>query len=301
MLIETVKAERNPQKLVEVKPPTPTAEEIAAKEEAAKAAAAAAAKKNPKGAPVEVIEEKEPEPVFEEEQPNFLDSLFNEDDINSVVGPCINMTMKNGLIVRHMPNGDVVQIHDATLIDRKPRTEIDRVYMMGGEKAEGEEKRMRGIVVRHFANLDAEILYPNGEFAKFEREQMKWTITNEKGFRREYKDGVYSDLPKINCLSQTTETVDAETGEKSLVVTKVREDNVVLIAYEGGNLYCQHADGTQIFTQEGGAQIRIEKDGFAPVMYQETDDAEDEEDWLDTELLKSKDGWSTLVFLPDGC
>lgn len=36
-------------------------------------------------------------------------------------------------------------------------------------------------------------------------------------------------------------------------------------------------------------------------MYQETEDAEDEDDWLDTELLKSKDGWSTLVFLPDGC
>lgn len=36
-------------------------------------------------------------------------------------------------------------------------------------------------------------------------------------------------------------------------------------------------------------------------MYQETDEAEDEEDFMDTELIKSKDGWSTLVFLPDGC
>lgn len=229
--------------MVEVIPPPPTAEEIAAKEEAAKVAAAAAAKKGAKGAPVEAVEEKEPEPVFEEEKPNFLDTLYSEAEFD-ITGPCINMTMKNGLIVRHMPNGDVIQTHDCTIFDRKPSTEIDRVYMMGGKKP-GD---LRGIVVRHFANLDAEILYPNGEIAKFSREEMAWTITNEKGFRRAYKDGIYSDLPKINCLSQTTETIDSESGEKSLVVTKVREDNVVLIQYQNGNLYCQHADGTQVFT-----------------------------------------------------
>jgi hypothetical protein len=44
MLIETVKAERNKQKVIEIIPPEPTPEEIAAKEEALKAAQAAAAK-----------------------------------------------------------------------------------------------------------------------------------------------------------------------------------------------------------------------------------------------------------------
>jgi hypothetical protein len=56
-----------------------------------------------------------------------------------------------------MPNGDIVQILDSSLMDRKEQTEIDRVFLSGG------------IVIRHFANLDAEILYPNGEHAKFDR------------------------------------------------------------------------------------------------------------------------------------
>jgi hypothetical protein len=48
LTVEIVEAARNPQRMIEVKPPEPTPEEIAAKEEAAKAAAAAAAK-NKKG------------------------------------------------------------------------------------------------------------------------------------------------------------------------------------------------------------------------------------------------------------
>lgn len=150
-----------------------------------------------------------------------------------------------------------------------------------------------GIVVRHFHNDDCEVLYPNGEHAYFDRKERTWTVTNDKGFRREYKDGQSRDLPKINCLNQT----DAKTG----VVTKVRADKVVLIRYEDGNLYCQHADGTQIFSQDDGQQTRVEKDGFAPVMYQGTEPGEDEEDWMDTGELKSRDGMKTLVFLPDGC
>lgn len=131
---------------------------MAAREEAAKAAAAAAAKKGGKGSTIEVVEEKEPDPVFEEGPPNFLDSLFGENEVNeATIGPCITSTMKNGLIVRHMPNGDIVQIQDKSLIDRKDNTEIDRVFLNGG------------IVIRHFANLDAEILYPNGEHASFDR------------------------------------------------------------------------------------------------------------------------------------
>ena len=36
-------------------------------------------------------------------------------------------------------------------------------------------------------------------------------------------------------------------------------------------------------------------------MYQATENAEESEEWLETEELKSLDGMSTLVFLPDGC
>lgn len=65
-----------------------------------------------------------------------------------------------------------------------------------------------GVVIRHFSNQDVQVLYPNSEVAVFSRSEMKWTITNQKGFRREFKDGIYKELPKINCLVQT----DATTG-----------------------------------------------------------------------------------------
>ena len=267
--------------MVEIKPPEPTAEEIAAREEAAKAAAAA--QKGKKGAaPVEVIEEKEPEVTYEEAPPSFLDLIFKDEDVGEATkGPCSTVTLKNGLIVRHMPNGDVVQIKDQSLTDPTAKTEIDRVYVKGG------------VIIRHFHNLDCEVLCPNGDYAFFERANLKWTITNDKGFKREYQDGKSKDLPKINCLVQT----DKESG----IVTKVREDNVVMIKYEDGHLYCQHADGTRIFSQENGNQIRIEKEGFAPVMYQFTEKGESLAEWLETDELRSTDRVETLVFLPDKC
>jgi hypothetical protein len=104
------------------------------------------------------------------------------------------------------------------LTNPKSSTEVDRVYLQGG------------IVIRHFHNLDSEVLWPNGECAVFNRNELKWTVTNSKGFRRELTGGVWRDLPKINCLNQT----DSTTG----TVTMVREDKVVLIKYEDGNLYC---------------------------------------------------------------
>lgn len=74
-----------------------------------------------------------------------------------------------------------------------------------------------------------------------------------------------------------------------------------MIKYEDGNTYCQHADGTQIFQQGDGNQTRVEKDGFAPVMYQTTEQCDDMEEWLETEDLKSTNGLMTMVYLPDGC
>jgi hypothetical protein len=122
---------------------------------------------------------------------------------------------------------------------------------------------------------------------------MRWIVTNENGFRREFKDGVIKEMSRINSLSQT----DPKTG----IVTKLREDNVILIKYTDGKRYCQHADGTMIFCQEGDKQIRIEKEGYAPVMHQLTESGEDTDDWLETEDIKSINGKMTQVFLPDGC
>jgi len=179
-----------------------------------------------------------------------------------------------------MPNGDIIQIKQDSLTDRNDHTEIDRVFIDSG------------CVIRHFANLDCQVLYPSGEVANFKRDEMCWTVTNEKGFRRQFKDGVYSQLSRINTMSQT--------DQASGIITQVREDNVVRILYPEGNRYCQHADGTQIFETVDGHQTRIEKEGFAPVMYQSTEKGEDSEEWLEMDEIKSVDGMQTIVYLPDG-
>lgn len=193
LTIDNVEVVRNKRHMVEIPPPEKTEEEKKAEEEA-KAAAAAAAAKNPKGkqaaTPVEQVEEAPPVPVFEEAPPSFLDHVFMDAELGEASrGPCSTLTIKNGLIVRHMPKGEIVQIKDTFLeASDDPTREVDRVYLP------------KGIVVRHFANLDCEVLYPKGEIAQFNRAELKWTLTNEKGLRREVQDGKSKDLPPINCL-----------------------------------------------------------------------------------------------------
>lgn len=113
VLIESVKRKRNPQKLIRIDPPKPTAEEIAAREEAIKQAQAAAAKNKGKpGAPAApVIEEyKEPEPTWEPEPFDFLDTLFNDDELEHTHFNQVTTTLANGLIVQHMSDGNILQM-----------------------------------------------------------------------------------------------------------------------------------------------------------------------------------------------
>lgn len=45
----------------------------------------------------------------------------------------------------------------------------------------------------------------------------------------------------------------------------VREDNVVTVKYQDGALFCQHEDGTKIYTNADGSELRVEKLHFASV------------------------------------
>ena len=42
----------------------------------------------------------------------------------------------------------------------------------------------KGVIVRNFSNNDCEVMHPSGEVAYFDRANLKWTLTNEKGLRR---------------------------------------------------------------------------------------------------------------------
>ncbi len=112
--------------------------------------------------------------------------------------------------------------------------------------------------MRHFRNRDAEVLFPHGEIATFNKKEMMWIITNNKGKRVAKKSGLSWDLESIPCACET----DAVTNATMMI----REDKVVTIRFNDGSLYCQHADGTLMKTSVDGNSIRIEKEGFAPVI-----------------------------------
>jgi len=77
------------------------------------------------------------------------------------------------------------------------------------------------VVVRHFRNRDAEVLFPNGEVAFFNKQEMMWTITNIKGRRQAYKSGVKWDIDPIPCATET----DAVSNARMMI----REDKVMTI------------------------------------------------------------------------
>ena len=102
------------------------------------------------------------------------------------------------------------------------------------------------------------MLFPSGNRAYFERQTKMWVSTNNKGRRTASKDGVSWDIESIPCAVET----DAVSHARMMI----REDNVMKIEFKDGSTYCQFEDGTQIRTNPANSEIRIEKDGFSPVI-----------------------------------
>jgi hypothetical protein len=165
--VETVELRRNQRELVEVAPPEKTEEELKAEAEAAAAAAAAA--KGAKGAKdakgsQEVLDEQPAEAQYEEAPADFLDLQFDDAELGEASrGPCSTVTMKNGLMVSHLANGQIFQVLEESLTGDNDEREVDRMYLA------------KGVVVRHFANQNCQVLYPKGEVANFERSTLTWT------------------------------------------------------------------------------------------------------------------------------
>ena len=110
-------------------------------------------------------------------------------------------------------------------------------------------------MIRQFANLDVEMLFPDGVHSCFSRERLEWIITNNKGMKRSFKDGVFTDLAPIPCAVET----DAVSGARMMI----REDEIVSVTYQDGSMYCQHRDGTKFHTSSDGSEIRVEKRNYA--------------------------------------
>jgi len=101
------------------------------------------------------------------------------------------------------------------------------------------------------------MLFPDGSRAAFSKANKEWKVVNAKGKVRACKDGVSRNLDSIPTATET----DAVTGARMTI----REDNVVTVTYKDGSFYCQHEDGTKIFTKGDGSDIRIEKLHYASV------------------------------------
>lgn len=202
-----------------------------------------------------VEEYKEPEPTWEPEPFDFLDSLFADEELEQQVFNQVTTTLSNGLIVQHLSDGNIVQLTSDQVLSNAG-DEKDRVYLFASN----------GVVIRHFRNRDAEVLFPTGVRAVFTKSDMTWVVTNNKGFRRAKKAGVEWDLEPIPCAFET----DAVTGGCMML----RDDKVMTIEFADGSLFCQHSDGTLMKTNAEGTETRIEKEGLAPVVFKRGTDVD---------------------------
>ena len=161
---------------------------------------------------------KEPEPTWEPEPFDALDERFDGCEANEMLQ--VTTTYPNGLIVKHMNDGNVVQMHEEQVFGTEPKEEKDRVFLFNSS----------GVVIRHFRNRDAEVLYPSGQHAFFSKATMTWTVTTNKGLRTATKSGVSWDLEPIPCAYET----DPVTQAKMMI----REDKVMTIRFKEGSFYC---------------------------------------------------------------
>ena len=106
-----------------------------------------------------------------------------------------------------------------------------------------------GVVIRQFRNNDAEVLFADGVRAQFSKKRMEWTLTNNLGKRRRFRNGIYTDMEEVPTAVET----DQETGAKMMI----REDGVLSVTYADGSVYCHHQDGTKIHTTADRSEIRI--------------------------------------------
>lgn len=193
-------------------PPLPTQQEIDFKLEQIKKyqEAALKAQKTNKPLVTDIEIPKTPQPTWESQPLNYLDSLYSDEDMEQCHA-LTTLTFKNGLIVQVLGNGHILQTHERNLNITDEHAEIDRLCTQ------------EGIVIRQFKNLDVEMLFPDGVHAGFSRSKLQWIVTNNKGMQRSFKDGVFTDLKAIPCAVET----DAVTGAKMLI----REDEIIIVTY----------------------------------------------------------------------
>ena len=101
-----------------------------------------------------------------------------EDESLPANGLSATLSIENGLIVRLLPSGDVMQAQSASV----------RAGMEGKNLGDDEEESRivtgKGTVARYMRDGRIELLFANGNCSEYDPETQLWTITNNKGMRR---------------------------------------------------------------------------------------------------------------------
>ncbi|EGR34511.1 hypothetical protein IMG5_009200 [Ichthyophthirius multifiliis] len=176
----------------------------------------------------------------------------------------ISITLPNGLLLKFLPNGDVIQ----TKLDTEKKhsykdfEDIVTPHEENIKNTETEVKRMitgKGSVIKYMKDGSTIILYANGNTSFSQQKNGIWITTNNKGFRKvkNNKDNTEIPFQKLNIQ----EKIDPELCCKIII----REDQTLIITYKDGTKYVKHQDGTEIITSPKGEQIIVEHPQFATV------------------------------------
>ncbi|CAG9330394.1 unnamed protein product [Blepharisma stoltei] len=160
-------------------------------------------------------------------------------------GCSLSITLNNGLIVKILPTGEILQ---QKCKGKEDPCKEEENRIIGG----------MGYVVRNLVNDAIQILMPSGDFSTRSKDRV-WVCTNNKGMRlvKRMKDGVSYNLEPIKVQSFT----DPETLAKVII----REDLVMKITFSDNSYAAFHPDGTKIHTSADENTVHIESPGYAPV------------------------------------
>ena len=180
-------------------------------------------------------------------------------------GASATVTYQDGLVVKFLPNLEIVQMRNENSKKLKPK--MPEPYPFIENKKEIEVKRVitkTGTVIRYMKNEGIQLLFANGNYSVFDPKSCSWIKTKNDGTRKEYKiesaTGKVLAVTEIEPLS-IKETIDPETNINVLV----RSDGVMTIFYKDSTTLVMHHDNTFIFMKKDKSEIIIEKTSFAPV------------------------------------
>ncbi|EGR33457.1 hypothetical protein IMG5_051980 [Ichthyophthirius multifiliis] len=184
---------------------------------------------------------------------NFWAYFDNRSILNAEIDQNQNIdftfTLKNGLIVKFLANGDVIQtkLEQDIINNYKDFDDIVNPYNNNKPNKEIETKRVitgKGSVIKYTKDGSIFVFFANGNVSFCQQNNGIWITTNNKGKRkiRNIYENTENELDQINVQYK----FDIQTEQKIYF----RDDQTLVIQEKDGSIFTQHSDGTQIYTKK---------------------------------------------------